>query len=124
MTKNDLTRREFLASTGAAVAACGASGYGAASEKAGKLAILGGTPVHRGDWQSWPVWDQNDEKELIEEVRSGTWCRLEGKTVSNFEQKYAELLGVKRCVCTFNGTNALLTALHVPETNWPARVRS
>ncbi len=113
MSKYELTRRGFLASTGAAVAACGASGYGAAGEKAAKLAILGGAPVHRGGWQSWPVWDPNDEKELIEVVRSGTWCRLGGKTVSTFEQKYAELLGVKRCVCTFNGTNALLTALHV-----------
>lgn len=119
MSKNELTRRGFLASTGAAVAACGASGYGAASEKAGKLAILGGTPVHRGGWQSWPVWDPSDEKELIEVVRSGTWCRLGGKTVSTFEQKYAELLGVKHCVCTFNGTNSLLTALHVLVTNWP-----
>jgi hypothetical protein len=113
MGKKRVTRRRFLAASGAAATACGMSAFGAARKDAGKLAILGGTPVHRGGWQRWPVWDAGDEDELLAAVRSGTWCRLGGTNVSNFEWKYAELLGVKRCVCTVNGTNALSTALHV-----------
>jgi dTDP-4-amino-4,6-dideoxygalactose transaminase len=46
-------------------------------------------------------------------LRSGNWFRGRGNTVSQFEEKYANLLGAKRCVCTVNGTNALLTALHL-----------
>ena len=91
----------------------GVGAYGNVSKKAGKLALLGGEPVHKGGWHGWPVWDASDEDRVFAVVRSGTWCRLGGKTVSAFEQKYADLLGVKRCVCTVNGTNALLTALHV-----------
>ena len=49
---------------------------------------------------------------MLDVLRSGVWCRLGGNTVSTFEKKYAELLGVKRCLCTVNGTNALLTALN------------
>ncbi|MHC4510730.1 MAG: DegT/DnrJ/EryC1/StrS family aminotransferase [Planctomycetota bacterium] len=36
----------------------------------------------------------------------------QGNTVTEFEQAYAKILGAKRCVCTVNGTNSLLTALH------------
>ena len=113
MKRTEVTRRRFFAASGAAVAAGSMGAYGNVSKKAGKLAILGGEPVHKGGWQGWPVWDASDEDKVFAVVRSGTWCRLGGKTVSTFEQKYAELLGVKRCVCTVNGTNALLTALHV-----------
>jgi len=97
----------------AAVASGGIPTYGNISKKAGKLAILGGQPVRTKSWPSWPVWDKSAEESVLSILRSGIWCRLGGKTVSDFEKKYAELMGVKRCVCTVNGTNALLTALHV-----------
>ena len=117
MNKNHLTRREFLAtaSTGtiAAVASGGIPAYGNISKKAGKLAILGGKPVRTKPWPSWPIWDKTAEKSILSVLRSGNWFRGRGNTVSEFEKKYAELMGAKRCVCTVNGTNALLTALHV-----------
>jgi perosamine synthetase len=113
MNSHNLTRRRFLATSGAAVAAGAMGASGNVRSRAGKLALLGGDPVHKGGWHRWPVWDASDEDKVFAVVRSGIWCRLGAKTVSTFEQKYADLLGVKRCVCTVNGTNALLTALNV-----------
>jgi len=117
MNKNDLSRRQFIAaaSIGSLAAATlkTVPAYSNISEKAGKLAILGGQAVRTKTWPSWPIWDKSAEESVLSILRSGIWCRLGGKTVSEFEKKYAELIGAKRCVCTVNGTNALLTALHV-----------
>ena len=117
MNKNNLTRREFLATasagTIAAVASAGIPAYGNINKKAGKLAILGGQPVRTKRFPGWPIWDRTAEKSVLSILRSGNWFRGRGNTVSEFEKKYAALMGVKRCVCTVNGTNALLTALHV-----------
>jgi perosamine synthetase len=117
MNKNDLSRRQFLAAASvgslAAVTLKTIPAYSNLSEKAGNLAILGGKPVRTKHWPSWPIWDKSAEESVLSILRSGTWCRLGGKTVSEFEKKYAELIGAKRCVCTVNGTNALMTALHV-----------
>jgi dTDP-4-amino-4,6-dideoxygalactose transaminase len=117
MNKNDLSRRQFIAAASAsslaAVTLKTIPAYSNLSEKAGKLAILGGQAVRTKPWPSWPIWDKSAEESVLSILRSGTWCRLGGKTVSEFEKKYAELMGAKRCVCTVNGTNALMTALHV-----------
>ena len=118
MNTNDLTRRQFIAAASAGSLAGIASktipAYGNISKKAGKLAILGGEPVRKNkSWPRWPVWDKAAEESVLSILRSGNWFRGRGKTVSKFEEKYAALMGAKRCVCTVNGTNALLTALHV-----------
>ena len=80
---------------------------------AGKLAIHGGRPVRTRPWPTWPIWDRSAEEHVLSILRSGNWFRGRGNTVSQFEEEYASLLGAKRCVCTVNGTNALLTALHM-----------
>jgi perosamine synthetase len=117
MNKKDLNRREFLNAASAASLAAAASGsipaYANAGKKAGKLAILGGQPVRTKPFPSWPVWDKSAEESVLSILRSGNWYRGRGNTVSKFEEQYAKLMGAKRCVCTVNGTNALLTALHV-----------
>ena len=116
MNSKNLTRRAFLAaSTGtiAAVASSRVPVYANAGKRAGKLAILGGKPVRAKAWPAWPVWDRSAEEHVISILRSGNWYRGRGKTVTKFEEQYAQLMGAKRCVCTFNGTNALLTAMHV-----------
>ena len=116
MDSKNLTRRAFLAaSTGtiAAVASSRVPVYANAGKRAGKLAILGGKPVRAKAWPAWPVWDRSAEEHVISILRSGNWYRGQGKTVTKFEEQYAQLMGAKRCVCTFNGTNALLTAMHV-----------
>jgi dTDP-4-amino-4,6-dideoxygalactose transaminase len=44
-------------------------------------------------------------------LKSGKWFRLEGKTVSRFEEAYARLTGARHCIATANGTSALFAAL-------------
>lgn len=95
----------------AAVASRAMPAYADTGAKTGKLAILGGEPVRTKSFQSWPIWDKETDEDLVLSVlRSGVWSR--NKVVAEFEKKYAELLGAKRCIGTTNGTNALLTALH------------
>jgi dTDP-4-amino-4,6-dideoxygalactose transaminase len=74
------------------------------------LAVQGGTPVRTKGFPGWPVWDrQRDEEQVLAVLRSGVWSR--SRVVSEFERKYAELLGAKRCLATTHGTTALTTAL-------------
>ena len=115
MDTQRFTRRQFVAATSlgslAAVAGRTAPARAAASGTASKLAIRGGTPVRTKGFPGWPIWDQqNDEEQVLAVLRSGVWSR--SKVVADFERKYAELLGAKRCLATTNGTNALLTALN------------
>ncbi len=115
MKDNDLTRRQFIAAASAGSLAAVASktlpAYANIGKKAGKLAILGGRPVRTKRFPGWPIWDKNTDEELILSVmRSGVWSR--NKVVAEFEKKYAQLMGAKRCIGTTNGTNALLTSLH------------
>lgn len=114
MKGKNITRRRFLAATGT-VAALGSTripAYAGVSKKASKLAILGGRPVRAKSFPKWPVWDPAAEEHVLSILRSGNWFRGSGSTVTEFEKKYADLMDAKRCVCTVNGTNALLTALH------------
>ncbi|MHC4435308.1 MAG: DegT/DnrJ/EryC1/StrS family aminotransferase, partial [Planctomycetota bacterium] len=114
MNSKNLSRRKFLAASAGTIAAVtsGTAGTYAASTSA-KLAIKGGKAVRTKPFQSWPIWDRSAEKGIISILRSGDWFRGRGETVTKFEKAYADILGAKRCVCTVNGTNSLLTALHV-----------
>ncbi len=81
-----------------------------------KPAILGGSPVRTKGWYDWPVWDiEQDEAAVINVLRSGIWCRVEegGHVVSEFEDKWAGLIGSKRCLAMVNGTNSLITSLNM-----------
>ncbi len=80
-------------------------------------AILGGEKAHKGSWPKWPMWEPaTDEPKLLEVMRSGVWSR--GKLTTEFEQKWAELMGSKRALAVVNGTNALNTALAQLEIGW------
>ena len=72
-------------------------------------ALLGGTPVRRTPFPSWPVADAREEDALVRVIRSGRWNR--GDSVSAFESAYASLTGAKHCLATANGTSALITSL-------------
>ena len=117
MDKKDLNRRQFLTVASAASLAAAASStipaYGNVSKKAGKLAILGGKPVRTKGWYGWPIWDKGAEEAIVSVLRSGNWFRGRGTEVTEFEKKYAELMGAKRCLATASGTTALLIALHI-----------
>jgi perosamine synthetase len=116
MPENDLSRREFLkqnsiAGLGLAVASgFSSSVFSNSVSDFNKAAILGGKPVLNNNWVDWPMWKpETDEKLVLEVLRSGVWSR--DKVVSEFENKWAEKIGMKRCVTTVNGTNALIVSL-------------
>jgi dTDP-4-amino-4,6-dideoxygalactose transaminase len=98
-----MERRDFLAMSAAAA--------GTAAAATDKPAILGGDPVRRTAFPSWPVFDQAEERDLLAVLRSAHWNR--GKAVDAFEGRYAKTLGAGGCLATSNGTSALLTALNV-----------
>ena len=113
MIRKDVTRRTFLASasagTLAAVAASRNSALGSLTAEARVPAILGGQPVRTAPWPRWPNWVKEDEELVLSVLRSGVWSRA--GVVKEFEARYAEMMGTKRCLGTTNGTNALLTSL-------------
>jgi perosamine synthetase len=117
MKTRKFTRRQVIATTSA-----GAIGtminwpltsFGLSNNGKVKLALNGGEKVHTGPWPGWPVWDQSAEKDIIDMLRSGRWWRGSGERVAEFEKKYAELMGAKRCLAVASGTTALITALEV-----------
>ncbi|MBI4875289.1 MAG: DegT/DnrJ/EryC1/StrS family aminotransferase [Acidobacteria bacterium] len=106
-----VTRRRFLV-------AAPAAGLATASAKvpapAAKSALLGGQPVRTQRFPAWPVFDQKEERALLEALRSGKWFRGYGdaeRVVPRFEQAWARLTGAKFCLATSSGTGALQTSL-------------
>jgi perosamine synthetase len=114
----NLDRRTFM-TTLAAAAAAGARTTTAASSPTSRSslsssatpAVLGGEPVRRTPFPSWPIADAREEQALTNVVRSGKWGRGGGKQVERFETEYAALTGAKHCLATANGTSALFTAM-------------
>jgi dTDP-4-amino-4,6-dideoxygalactose transaminase len=76
-----------------------------------KLAIRGGTPVRTKPFTKWPVFDEREEKALIEVLRSGNWGRITGKKNEEFEEKFSQFVGVSYGITCVNGTAALEIAL-------------
>lgn len=75
------------------------------------LALEGGTPVRTKGWPSWPVFDETEERAILEVVRSGKWWSVEGSKVREFEQAFARFQDAQFAVCVTNGTAALEVAL-------------
>ncbi len=78
---------------------------------ADKLAIDGGKPVRQQPFHPWPVFDQSEEKALLEVLHSGNWGMLNGTRVTEFEAQFANFQGAKFGICVPNGTLALQLAL-------------
>lgn len=117
MKATSVSRREFVAATSVASVGTVLSQslpLASAFQGKSKLAIRGGTPVRTKKAPRWPMWDPaQDEELLLSVIRSGVWSRA--KVVTEFEQKYAALVGAKRCLATTSGTMALVTALKALE---------
>jgi len=102
--KNSLTGLGVLASSAVFPTIC------FAGSSTDVPALLGGVPVRRQSWTKWPVWNPaTDEKQILEVLRSGVWSRA--NVTTQFEQKWAQLMGAKRCLSVVNGTNALIASL-------------
>ncbi|MEN8229840.1 MAG: aminotransferase class I/II-fold pyridoxal phosphate-dependent enzyme [Bacteroidota bacterium] len=110
------TRREFIRKNSllgaGTVLSLGSANKIFANPRAGspEPAILGGSPVFTKNWPAWPLWKpETDEKLLLEVIRSGVWSRA--GVVTEFEKKWAEVIGSKRALAVVNGTNALIASL-------------
>jgi dTDP-4-amino-4,6-dideoxygalactose transaminase len=114
--KHSLSRRGFIRTTaaGSAALAClsGRHGPDLFAAETEKPALLGGTPIHKGGWLSWPQWREAWEPEVLKVFRSCHWFRGSGENVTDFEKKYAQLIGANRCLATSSGTTALIVSLH------------
>ncbi|MCY1723167.1 DegT/DnrJ/EryC1/StrS family aminotransferase [Prolixibacteraceae bacterium Z1-6] len=78
-----------------------------------KLALLGGTALRdakSNPWPQWPVWDEKEEKALLEVLNSGVWS-YNGPKETEFNKKFAEFTGVKYAISAANGTVTLQMAL-------------
>ena len=105
------SRRSFLGAVSAAASAVGLGGRNAAAAPNEPPALLGGKPVRRGHFSSWPIIAENDEKAWIEVLRTKKWCRINGDHANRFEETWARLMGAKQCIAVANGTSALITSL-------------
>ncbi|HOM59236.1 MAG TPA: DegT/DnrJ/EryC1/StrS family aminotransferase, partial [Kiritimatiellia bacterium] len=107
-------RRSFIKAAGAATAGAALTQAPfhvlGGTDSAGAPALLGGKPARTKGWPKWPHWiPETDEAELLKVIRSGVWSRA--NLVNEFERRWAEAMGAKRCLAVVNGTNALITAL-------------
>src|SRR5512145_512837 len=101
-----LTRRLFLGTVvGTAVGGrhmraqtSGGTQSAAGITRADAPAALGGTPVRRTAFPSWPVADAPEEEALLRVLRGGRWNR--GDQVTAFETAYGALTGAKHCLAT------------------------
>ena len=116
MAKKNYSRREFvkqnsIVGLGATVATIvGPTLLANCATETGTPAILGGQKVRTKGWPEWPMWNPaTDEEQLLKAIRSGVWSRAE--IVSEFEKKWAEVIGAKRSLAVVNGTNALIASM-------------
>jgi len=78
-----------------------------------KLAVKGGPPIRDGKtnpWPKWPVWDDREQKALLEVLRSGVWS-YNGPKERQFNQAFAEFIGTQYALSAANGTVTLQLAL-------------
>lgn len=115
MRINSMERRKFLKTAALATGAAATQGavFNIASAAASKPALLGGEPVRKEEFPSWPIYDPSEEDRWLDVLRRKGWYRFSRITnyVADFEKRYAELTGAKHCLAVANGTSALLTSL-------------
>ena len=87
-----------------------------------KLAILGGSATRQKPFPAWPIYDEGEERALLEVLRSGQWWSgslsyggasgggSESKS-EQFEQAFAAFHGVQYALACATGTAALELAL-------------
>jgi dTDP-4-amino-4,6-dideoxygalactose transaminase len=91
-----------------------------------KLASLGGGPVRTKPFPSWPVFDEREERALLDVLHSGKWWRFsygegielkepgEGEPrgkVAEFQDAFARRQGARYGIACANGTAAIEIAL-------------
>lgn len=78
-----------------------------------RLALKGGKPVRdvqTNPWPKWPVWDEREEKALLEVLHSGLWS-YNGPKERQFNGAFAKFIGSRYALSAANGTVTLQLAL-------------
>jgi len=75
------------------------------------LALLGGRPLRKRPFTSWPIFGKTEEARLVRILHSGCWGRMEGKEVARFEERFARMHGCKYGIAVVNGTVSLRLGL-------------
>jgi dTDP-4-amino-4,6-dideoxygalactose transaminase len=75
------------------------------------LAILGGKPIRSKPFPQWPIFDEREERALIETLRSGVWGKVDGTQCKKFERDFAAYQQAKHGVAVCNGTITMQVAL-------------
>lgn len=78
-----------------------------------ELAILGGKPLRRGPFPSWPRYLPADAQRLQQVVESLHWggYPMPSRYAGEFADRFASVHGAKYGLCVANGTIALVAAL-------------
>ena len=61
------------------------------------LALFGGRPIRQRPFSPWPVYGEEEEKSLLEVLRSRSWGGYSEK-VKEFEANFARLQGVQHAI--------------------------
>ncbi len=78
---------------------------------AAPLAIDGGPKTREQPWPKWPVWDESEERAVLEVLNSGQWWSVGGRKVPEFEQAFARFHDAKHAIAVTNGTAAIEVCL-------------
>ncbi|MDT8301699.1 MAG: DegT/DnrJ/EryC1/StrS family aminotransferase, partial [Sedimentisphaerales bacterium] len=85
-----------------------------------KLAINGAKPlkdIESNPWPKWPVWGDEEKKQLIEVLDSGHWS-YNGPKEQQFNKAFAEFIGSEYAISAANGTVTLQLALEACGIGW------
>ena len=74
------------------------------------LALLGGQPVRRKPFASWPIFDAAEKQAVLDVLSSGVWGGYNPK-VKELEQRFAAFHDARFGIATANGTVSLEAAL-------------
>ncbi|MCC6728121.1 MAG: DegT/DnrJ/EryC1/StrS family aminotransferase [Chthonomonadales bacterium] len=78
---------------------------------AAALAVDGGPKTREKPWPTWPVWGTEEERAILEVLRSGQWWAVGGCKVTELERAFAAFQDARHAVCVTNGTAALEVTL-------------
>lgn len=76
-----------------------------------KLAIDGGPRIRTKPFPAWPIFDELEERLILEVVRSGKWGGTGRVKLPELEEKFAAIHDAKHAVSIVNGTVAITIAL-------------
>ena len=77
------------------------------------LAIQGGAPVRTAPWPRWPVWDEAEERAVLEALRGGEWggFPMPNHHAARFADAFARYHDCEHGLCVANGTVSLEMAI-------------